>query len=172
MNTLVANSIRFVLFVLIQVLILNNLEIGFGLYIMIYPLFIIMLPFHMRPVSLMLLSFLLGLVVDSFSNTYGLHASSAVLMAFFRPSIYKWLSPREGYENIESANVYSMGGKWFLVGYGSLLLIHHGWFFTIESFKFNEIGWILLKLIISVPASFLMSLLIQFIFVSNKNSVR
>src|SRR5690606_35906826 len=112
-------------FVLIQVLILNNLEIGFGLYIMIYPLFIIMLPFHMRPISLMLLSFLLGLVVDSFSNTYGLHASSAVLMAFFRPSIYKWLSPREGYENIESANVYSMGGKWFFFGYGSLLLIHH-----------------------------------------------
>lgn len=172
MNILLANSIRFVLFVLIQALILNNLEIGWGLYIMIYPLFIIMLPFQMKPVPLMLLSFLLGIVVDSFSNTYGLHASSAVLMAFFRPTIYKWLSPREGYENIESVNVYTMGGKWFLVAYGSLLFIHHAWFFMIESFKLNEIGWILLKLVISVPASFLTSLLIQFIFVSNKNAAR
>lgn len=172
MNSIALNSIRFVLFVLIQVLILNNLEIGWGLYIMVYPLFIIMLPFQLKPVPLMLLAFLIGMTVDSFSNTFGLHASSIVVMAFFRPTIFKWLSPREGYENIESVNIYSMGGRWFFFAYGSLLLIHHSWFFLLESFKLNELGWNLLKIGISVPSSFLLSLLIQFIFVSNKKVVR
>ena len=172
MNNFVLNSIRFVLFVLFQVLILNNLEPGFGLYAMIYPLFIFMLPFQMGTVPLMLLSFAFGLVIDSFSNTFGLHASSAVIMAFFRPIIFKWLSPRDGYESVESVNVYSMGGRWFLYAYGSLLLIHHIWFFTIESFKLNEFIWILIKIGLSTPSSFLLSLLVQFIFVSNKKAVR
>jgi len=172
MNNFVLNSIRFVLFVLFQVLILNNLEPGFGLYAMIYPLFIFMLPFQMGTVPLMLLSFAFGLVIDSFSNTFGLHASSAVVMAFFRPIIFKWLSPRDGYETVEAVNVYSMGGRWFLYAYGTLLLIHHTWFFAIESFKLNEFIWILLKIAISVPSSFLLSLLVQFIFISNKKAVR
>ncbi len=172
MNSFVLNSIRFVLFVLFQVLILNNLEPGLGLYAMIYPLFILMLPFQMGTVPLMLASFAFGLVIDSFSNTFGLHASSAVVMAFFRPLIFKWLSPRDGYDSVESVNVYSMGGRWFLFSYGTLLLIHHAWFFIIESFKLNEFLWILIKIGLSVPCSFLLSLLVQFIFISNKKAVR
>lgn len=65
-----------------------------------------------------------------------------------------------------------MGGRWFLYSYGTLLLIHHTWFFTIESFKWNEFIWILLKIGLSVPSSFLLSLLVQFIFISNKKAVR
>lgn len=172
MNSVVLNSIRFVLFVLFQVLILNNIEPGFGIYPMIYPLFIFMLPFQLGTVPLMLLSFVFGLVIDSFSNTFGLHASSAVIMAFFRPLIFKWLSPRDGYESVESVNVYSMGGRWFLYAYGTLLLIHNTWFFFIESFKLNEFLWILLKIGLSAPTSFILSLLVQFIFVSNKKEVR
>ncbi|AEA43874.1 rod shape-determining protein MreD [Fluviicola taffensis DSM 16823] len=172
MNSVVLNSIRFVLFVLFQVLILNNIEPGFGIYPMIYPLFIFMLPFQLGTVPLMLLSFIFGLVIDSFSNTFGLHASSAVIMAFFRPLIFKWLSPRDGYESVESVNVYSMGGRWFLYAYGTLLLIHNTWFFFIESFKLNEFLWVLLKIGLSVPTSFILSLLVQFIFVSNKKEIR
>lgn len=172
MNSFVLNSIRFVLFVLFQALILNNLEPGLGLHAMIYPLFIFMLPFQMGTVLLMLISFVFGLVIDSFTNTFGLHASSAVVMAFFRPIIFKWLSPRDGYESVEAVNVYSMGGRWFLYAYGTLLLIHHTWFFTMESFKLNEFIWILLKIGLSVPSSFLLSLLVQFIFISNKKAAR
>ncbi|WP_148235418.1 rod shape-determining protein MreD [Fluviicola taffensis] len=160
------------MFVLFQVLILNNIEPGFGIYPMIYPLFIFMLPFQLGTVPLMLLSFIFGLVIDSFSNTFGLHASSAVIMAFFRPLIFKWLSPRDGYESVESVNVYSMGGRWFLYAYGTLLLIHNTWFFFIESFKLNEFLWVLLKIGLSVPTSFILSLLVQFIFVSNKKEIR
>jgi rod shape-determining protein MreD len=173
MNYIVANSIRFGLLVLFQIVVLNYLELDFGIYPMLYPMFILMLPIDLGAVPLMLLSFLIGLLIDSASNTFGLHASSAVLMAYFRPQIFNWLSPRDGYETEITPTLYSMGSRWFITAYGTLLLIHHTWYFFVESFKLNEFFWILLKIVLSVIASFLLSLLVQFIFVSNKsNAVR
>lgn len=170
MNYIVANSFRFVLLVLFQVVVLNYLEPGLGIYPMLYPMFILMLPIDLGTVPLMLLSFLIGFLIDGASNTFGLHASSAVIMAFFRPQIFNWLAPRDGYENMETPTLYSMGTKWFVYAYGTLLLIHHTWFFFIESFKLNEFFWVLLKIGLSVIASFLLSLLVQFIFISNKGN--
>lgn len=172
MNVFVANSIRFILFVLFQVLVLNNLEIGGGMYPMLYPLFILLLPFEMGTIPLMLVAFFFGLTIDAFSNTFGLHASSALVFAFFRPIIFKLFSPRDGYENIEVSSVYTMGFRWFLLTFGLLLSIHHFWFFIVEVFKINEILLILRKLLLSLPVSFLLALLTQFIFFQKKKAER
>jgi rod shape-determining protein MreD len=160
------------LFVLFQVFILNHVEIAGGMYIMTYPLFLLLLPFEMSTVVLMLIAFLFGLTIDAFSNTFGLHASAAVVFAFFRPLVFKLFSPRDGYENVETSTIYSMGFRWFLYAFGLLLLIHHTWYFIIEQFKWNESLLIIRKLLISLPASFGVSLLIQFIFVDKKKKER
>lgn len=168
MNQILPNSIRFVLLVIFQVVVLNYLEPGFGIYPMIYPLFIFMLPVELATVYTMLLAFLIGITVDSVSNTYGLHASSSVLMAFMRPQVLKWLSPREGYENIETPSLYSLGSRLFIYSYLLLLIFHNGWYFFIESFKLNEFLWVLLKIALSSVVSLSLSLLVQFVFLSNK----
>lgn len=168
MNQILPNSIRFVLLVVFQVVVLNYLEPGLGIYPMIYPLFIFMLPVELATVYTMLLAFLIGIAVDSVSNTYGLHASSAVLMAFLRPQVFKWLSPREGYENIETPSLYSLGTRLFVYAYTLLLIFHNGWYFFVESFKLNEFIWVLLKIVLSVSVSLGLSLLVQFVFLSNK----
>jgi rod shape-determining protein MreD len=172
MGGIILHSIRFILFALFQILVLNNLELGWGAYPMLYPLFIMLLPFEMGTVPLMLISFAMGLTIDAFSNTFGLHASSALVFAYFRPLVFKLFSPRDGYENTEESNIYVMGTRWFFFAFGLLLLIHHTWFFAIEIFKWNE--WLLLlrKIALSVPLSFLFSLIVQFIFISGKKSER
>lgn len=172
MNYIVLNSFRFVLFVLFQVLILNNVEIAGGMYIMTYPLFLLLLPFEISTVMLMLIAFVFGISIDAFSNTFGLHASSAVVFAFFRPLVFKLFSPRDGYDNVETSTVYTMGFRWFLYAFGLLLLIHHSWYFLIEQFKWNEFPLILRKLVLSLPVSFGICLLIQFIFVDKKKKER
>lgn len=169
MQGIILHSVRFILFVLFQVLVLNNLELGWGVYPMIYPLFILLLPFEMATVTLMLIAFGMGIVIDSLSNTFGLHASSAVVFAYFRPLVFKLFSPRDGYENTGESNVYVMGIRWFTFVFGLLLLVHHTWFFLIEVFKWNELGFVLRKVALSVPLSFLFSLFAQFIFMSGKN---
>lgn len=172
MNLIVINTIRFVLFVLAQGLILNNLEFGWGAMPMLYPLFLLLLPVDTKPVVLMLIAFLFGIAIDSMSNTFGLHASAAVVFAFFRPIIFKAFSNKETIETIEVTNIFTMGTAWFFYTFGTLLLIHHTWFFVIESFKLNDFIIILRKTALSVPMSFLLSILVQFIFISKKTVTR
>ncbi len=169
MNPIVLLFLRAILLGLIQVLILNNSEIQWGLYPMIYPLIIIMMPFEWSSTTLMIAAFCFGLFVDAFSNTFGLHASSAVLMAYFRPQVFKLFSPRDGYENVETSSLSALGFGWFFGAYGLLLLIHHTWFFTIEVFQFNELVYILRKIAISVPVSFVVSAVALFTFMRRRS---
>jgi hypothetical protein len=107
------------------------------------------------------LAFLLGIIIDIFSNTYGLHASSLVMMAYFRPILFKFYGPREGYDPLKEPNVFDMGNRWFTLVFGILLLIHNFWFFLVESFQLNQFLFILQKTIFSTVPSFLICLLLQ-----------
>lgn len=171
MITLFRHSARFVLFVLTQALIFNQLEVGLGVQFMIYPLFILLLPIKMNIYLSMFVSFLLGLSIDAISNTYGLHASAATLIAYIRPMIFKMFEPRDGYEHEVELNYHHMEFKWILYVQGILIAIHHLWFFTTEVFKFNELFYILQKTAISVPGSFILCILIQMVFVK-KSTMR
>ena len=161
MNNLTKNIIRFIVFAVLQTLIFNQLEIGYGFHLMIHPLFIMLLPFEMGVISLMGLAFLMGIIIDIFSNTYGLHASSLVMMAYFRPLVFKFYGPREGYDPLKEPNVFDMGNRWFTYVFGILLLTHHLWYFLVEIFQFNQVFFILQKTIFSAVPSFLICLLLQ-----------
>lgn len=168
MNAIVTHIVRFLFFVSIQVLVLNQLEIGLGIQLMVYPLYILLLPVEMNVFTLMLLAFALGLSVDSVSDTYGLHASSLLAFAFFRPTFFKMFAPRDGYDHLLETNIFNMGFSWFIRVFGILLLIHHFWFFTLEMFKWNEILMVLQKTILSTIVSFLICILLQYLFIRNK----
>ncbi len=165
MNEIVKNSIRFVAFILIQILIFNQIELGLGTQIMVYPLFIILLPVNMNASLQMLLAFCMGICIDALSNTYGLHSSALVTTAFARPMILQLFAPRDGYDQIYEPNIYVMGTGWFLRSAGILFLIHHFWFFLLELFKLNEILFVLQKTLLSLPISFVICILIQYLFV-------
>lgn len=164
MNQFIKHSIRFVLFILAQSLIFNQMEVGFGIQIMIYPLFVFLLPVEMGVFSLMSLSFILGLAIDAMSNTYGLHASSLLFVAYLRPVFFKIFAPRDGYDPNTETNIHMMGTSWYVKSFGILMLIHHFWFFLIEIFKLNDLIYILQKTLISVVLSFIICTLIQYLF--------
>ena len=159
-------SILFVLVVLAQGLLFDQIEPGWGIHIMIYPMFILLLPFETKPIYLMFYAFLLGLAVDAFTNSFGLQTSSAVFLAYFRPQLYKLLESRDGYDTSRIATFSEMKRSWFIRAYGFSLLIHHLFFFTLEMFKFSDFFFIIQKTILSVIASFLMILFIQLIFLN------
>lgn len=165
MIILFKHTVRFVLFLLAQALLFNQIELGWGIHPMIYPLFILLLPYNMNVFLSMLVAFALGIGIDSISNTYGLHASAAVLLAYLRPMIFSVFEPRDGYEEGLEMNIYNMDFMWLLYVFGLMLIVHHLWFFTLELFKFNEILFILKKTILSVPVSLILCILIQVIFV-------
>ncbi len=170
MRIILIHSIRFVLFVLLQALVFNQLEVGLGIHPMVYPLFIMLLPFNTNPVLLLVLAFGMGLSIDVLSNTGGLHASSLLAFALFRPLIFKAFSPRDGYDPTKEGSIYEMGQRWFLYSFGTLLLIHHLWFFFMEVFKFSELLYVARKLLFTLPVSYLLVILLQFLFLKRNKS--
>jgi hypothetical protein len=168
MNVVYKHTIRFVIFAFLQALVFNQLNIGFGIHLMIQPLFIMLLPFELTVIPMMGIAFLMGLVIDIVSNTYGLNTSSLVLMAYLRPIVFKFYGPREGYDPLKEPTSQDMGSNWFSVVYGILLGLHTFWFFLLEIFELGRIGFILQKTIISGVLSFLLALLIQSFILNSK----
>ncbi|MEY4521732.1 MAG: hypothetical protein RIT10_917 [Bacteroidota bacterium] len=163
-------AIRFFVLVILQALVLNQLEIGFSIQFMVTPIFFMLLPFQTSTIVMMLLGFVMGFMIDSISNTFGLHASSLVFIAFIRPIIFKSFAPREGYDVVKMPSIYDMGTNWFVSVFGLILFLHHLWFFTFEIFKFSDTLFILRKALVSLPFSFLISLLLQALFVSTSKN--
>lgn len=171
MINFVRHIIRFFAFALAQAFIFNQLEIDYGIQLMIYPLFIFLLPHDFNIFLSMLTAFVFGLFIDSISNTYGLHASSALLIAFLRPRFFKLFEIRDGYDPGIELSLQTMEFRWVLIVHSLLLLVHHFWFFSFEIFKFNEVLFILQKTLLSLPFSIIICLLIQVIFL-RKSDVR
>ena len=165
MNKIVSHIIRFILLALVQIFILNQLQIGFGILIMAYPLFIFLLPYDLNISFTMLLSFGFGFCIDIMSNTFGLHTSALLLFAYMRPIIFRRYASQEEYEMNKEANIYTMGTRWFIVTFGILLLMHHLWFFLFEVANFNDFLYIIRKTILSTIVSFLVCVGLQIIFV-------
>lgn len=170
MEVIVVPILRFLGIFLLQVFVLNAIEPGFGIHIMVYPLFIAILPFNNNVFSVLTISFFLGFTIDIFSNTFGLHASAALTMALLRPTLYKYFSPRDGYDNLKQPTILDMGVRWHLMTFGSLILVHHLWFFTLESFRFDEILIVLKKTVLSGVITYVLCFILQYIFFKQEKS--
>ena len=156
--------IQFALLVVVQVLIINNIQLGGFINPFIYVLFILTLPFDTPGWLLLLLAFLLGLSVDMFMDTMGMNAAATVFMAFCRPLLLKVMAPRDGYEPETTPSITDMGFQWFII-YGSILIfLHHLVLFFIESGRLNEVFFTLLKTFISFILSTTLIIIIQYLF--------
>ena len=131
--TVIKYSALFILLVLLQGLILNNIEFGGYIIPFMYVIFILALPFETPNWLVLILGFVLGIAIDSFTSTLGMHTSATVFMAFCRAYILKLLKPRDGYEFNLKPNVQTMGLTWYLLYASSLILLHHLFLFYIES---------------------------------------
>lgn len=164
MSDYLKNFLRFCLIIAIQVLILNKIPLrwwsqplGFPLFIpMIYPLFILLLPFRTPVWALLILGFITGITVDSFMNTVGMHAMATVLIAYLRPNVLNALLQKniEEYAS-QSPSVKNMGWFPFLTYSFFLILLHHMVYFTIELWSFSNIGYLSLKILASTVTTML-----------------
>lgn len=179
MSIYLRNIIRFIFLVLIQVLLLNKIPLRWWTapgslppYTpFIYPLFLLLLPLS-TPVWVMLLSgFALGITVDTFMDTGGMHAATCVLVAFLRTRILTTLLPKRLSEYQNTApNIKSMGWTPFLTYSVVLLAIHHIVYYITEIWNFQSVGYLLLKVLVSLITSMLFVILYSLLFSSSINT--
>ena len=156
------NIIRLLVVVLLQIFIINNIEISSMINPYFYVIFILLLPFETPGWILLASSFALGLVVDLFMNTPGLHAASCVFMALLRPQVLNMISPRDGYDPGSFPRLHYYGFNWFLKYSMILVFVHHLVLFYIEVFRFSSFIDTFLKVILSTLLSVVLIVISQY----------
>jgi len=155
-------ALRFLALVLIQVLVLNH--INFLGYINPYPyiLFILIFPVKNNRTLFIFLSFLLGLCVDLFSDSGGVHAAASVFIAYVRPPILKF-SFGMIYEHQTVKFTQAEAGN-RLIYFSILTVIHHLLMYSLEVFNMSSIILIFQKTLFSSIFTILLCVLITVLF--------
>ncbi len=155
MNTeSIKHIIRAVLILLVQVLVLKRIGLGSSWIwmhgnIFIYPVIVLLLPFRLSRHYVIVIGFLLGLLIDMFYDTIGVHAFALTATAYARGLILSSLEPRGGFQLSMSPTQYSMGLNWLMTYTSISMGIHIFLFFTAEIFTFVYIGQILLNTLVT-----------------------
>ncbi len=146
-SAVLVNIARFILLLAAQVLIFNN--VNFLGYINPYPymLFIILYPVNGNKYGLLAASFFLGIIMDMFCNSGGVHAAACIVLAFYRPYIFKFsFGLSYEYQTVRLNDVLTPERFSFIL---IAVVIHHFVLFLLEIFKLAFILEILLKTLLS-----------------------
>jgi len=148
-RTILINLLRFIVLVFIQVFLLKNITLYNLATPYLYILFILLLPFEIPNVLLFLLAFLLGLTIDAFYDTPGLHAAACVVLAFVRVLFISITVQKEGFDNEPEPTLSIMGFRWFFTYALVLTLVHHFFLFNLEVFRLSDIEYTLSRFVLS-----------------------
>lgn len=162
------NTIRFISLIATQVFLLKNT----GYYNIsvpyLYILFILLLPFNIPNGLLFLLAFIAGLTVDVFYDTLGLHALACSIMAFVRVIFISITVQRDGFDNEPEPRLGIMGFRWFVFYAVILAFFHHLVLFTFEAFRISELGFTIIRVLLSALLSTILILVTEFVFYRKK----
>ena len=151
------------LYVIIQIMILN--QILFFSYInpYLYLILIITLPIKTSSIFLFLYSFMLGFFVDIFSISIGYHSSACILIAFLKNTIQKITIPNNILSNEDEISIKKIGNQAYIIFSFIIILLHHTCLFLLEHFdiNFKIIFKILLSSIASLIIIYITQLLLQ-----------
>jgi rod shape-determining protein MreD len=149
MYIIVRNIVRFLVVILFQVLVMDNVMINGYMIPYIYILFILLMPFETPRWAQLILGFLLGMGIDLFLNTPGMHTAATVLVAFIRPYLLNLLAPRDGYDTDSFPRIHYYGFLWFLKYTLIIVVIHHFLLFYLEVFQLKDFLTTLSRVILS-----------------------
>ncbi|RRQ50517.1 rod shape-determining protein MreD [Maribacter algicola] len=165
-NTFFINVLRFVLLILVQVLVFNRLNFFGYINPMVYVLFLYWYPIKKNRTTFILICFLLGLLIDIFSDTLALNAAATVTIAYLRPSIMRFVFG-VNYE-FQSFKLNSSTKAQQFTFLALLIVTHHVIYFTLEIFSFANVLLIFKKSITIGAASILLCLLFSSLFSTRK----
>ncbi|MBN1414534.1 MAG: rod shape-determining protein MreD [Bacteroidales bacterium] len=154
--------VQFIVLLLLQLLVFDNIQFSGFINPYVYVLFLLLLPFNFSRSLMLILALVMGLILDMFSGTPGVHTTSTVLIAFIRPGVLNLIAPHDGYEANTLPRITYMGLEWFIKYTLIIVFIHHLVLFYIEVFSFSHFFHTLLKVVLSSSFSCVFIVLSQF----------
>ncbi|MBN8674414.1 MAG: rod shape-determining protein MreD [Chitinophagales bacterium] len=165
MSDLIRNIIRFALFILVQVYLLNQLHLHQYIIPYIYYLFILWLPFSVSRINLLIIGFVTGLTLDAFSMQIGVHAAACTLLAYVRPFVINILTPKDSSEfNYREPSPRAMGWTPYLVYVLILTILHHFYMTFLQWLQFGNFLDFVIKVISTTGISMLLIITVELLF--------
>lgn len=161
-NSILRFALIFILLILSQVLLFDNIQFSGYVNPYVYIMFVLLLPIEIPSWLLLLLCFATGLIIDFFSGSPGMHTSATVLAGFLRPYVLRIVSPRDGYESGSDPSMLTYGLRWFFIYALLIVLIHHTALFYLEVFRFSGFFRTMLRVLLSTLFSMIFILLIEY----------
>lgn len=165
-SAFLSNIARFILLLATQITIFNNID--FLGYINPFPyiLFIILFPVNGNKSILVLSSFFIGIIIDLFCNSGGVHAASCLLLAYVRPIIFKFsFGLSYEYQTVRLNDVLTTERFSFIL---ISVIIHHFSLFLLEVFQLNFLWDILLRTLLCTIFTTIICIVLIYIFKPSK----
>lgn len=144
--------VAFILGMILQVMVLNNVQL-FGFMVpYYYPIIILTLPATMNQHYLLIIAVLTGFFIDLFEHTGALHASATLIMAYLRPVILRLISTQSGRE-LPELSLKALGIKNFLLFSTIGIFVHHFSLFFIDALRLSNLDITLIRAIYSTLLS-------------------
>jgi len=165
-SAILFNIVRFVLLIAAQVVIFNNIDLFGFINPFPYILFILLYPVNSNRAGLLVASFFLGLTIDMFENSGGVHAAACLILANLRPTFFKFaFGLSYEYQTIKINDKLSPERFTFIF---ISIITHHLVLYLLEFFKFSFILDALWRTILSTIFTLLSSIIIIYLFKPSK----
>lgn len=165
-SSLFFNLFRFIILLSLQVIVFNNINLFGFISPFPYILFIILYPVNGNKSGLLVASFLLGIILDMFSNSGGIHTTACLLLAYFRPSIFKFaFGVSYEYQTIKLNETLTPERFSFLL---VAVVLHHLVLFIFEAFQFSLLWDILIRTLLSSSITLIICIIIIYLIKPNK----
>jgi len=165
-SALLSNIARFILLLSAQVLIFNKMDLFGFVNPFPYILFVILFPVNGNKNGLLLASFALGLMMDMFGNSGGVHATACVVLAYLRPFIFKFsFGMSYEYQTIKINDVLTPERFSFIL---ISVVIHHLVLFILEIFSFSFLWDIVLRTFLSTIFTIITCIIIIYLIKPSK----
>ncbi len=154
---------RFIAVVLLQVLLFNHIFFLGYMNPYLYIIFLLYLPVSIYRGSILVIGFILGLCIDVFENSGGIHAAATTVLAYLRISLLKIAGYRHRTDtDIKDIRVKNLSFTVFLFYASAGIFIHHFSMFILETFDWRDIGLVLIRTIYSSLFTLFFVLIYQF----------
>lgn len=168
-NNILRGLFYFVVFVFIQIWVLNNIHFLRIATPFLYLYFILKFPVGTSQAQVVFFSFLAGLVIDSFSNTSGMHSAACTLAGFSREPLIRFFMGKDLPEGIFPAyHTFGIGGFFRYVL--SFVVIHHVALFLLESLTFFDPLFLALRIFASVVMTTLLICTVEALNIESQKS--
>ncbi|MCL7753737.1 rod shape-determining protein MreD [Polaribacter sp. Z022] len=167
MNKTINQILFFIFLLILQVIILNNINFLGYINPYLYISFVFLYPLKESRFRFLFFSFLLGLLIDFFSDSGGIHAFSILFIAYIRlffVNLYFRKIPADyPFFKLKSESF----GKVFNYVV-TLTLIHHLIYFSFANFSFQNLSMVFLNTLYSSVFTLILFFLGNYIFTKSE----